>query len=176
MGLDRTFRGGEEYGRAARVVDGDICLEPGSTTGLFDDVRWGVDWQNVNPAETDTCWLACMVESPLPDKARREKINGLSGWVLRRETLVAAPNQVLKPDRHIGRGGAEAGTPSRRLGDAAGSLVMGALEQIFTLFCAGKVRRVLHVQRVESALRKKSCVWLVSGGLERIAEEIEGDI
>ena len=44
------------------------------------------------------------------------------------------------------------------------------------LLLARKERRVLHVERVESALRKKGCVLFVCGGLERIAEEVEGDI
>ena len=44
------------------------------------------------------------------------------------------------------------------------------------LLLAWKERRVLHVERVESALRKKGCVLFVRGGLKGIAEEVEGDI
>ncbi len=53
---------------------------------------------------------------------------------------------------------------------------MGADEQMAALLLAWKERRVLHVERVESALCKKGCILFVSGGLKRIAEEIEGDI
>ena len=44
------------------------------------------------------------------------------------------------------------------------------------LLRAWKECRVLHVERIESALGKESCVLFVGGGLEGIAEEVEGDI
>jgi hypothetical protein len=53
---------------------------------------------------------------------------------------------------------------------------VGADEQVAALLLAWKESRVLHVERVKSALRKKSCVLFVCSGLERIAEEVEGDI
>src|SRR5260370_16561475 len=44
------------------------------------------------------------------------------------------------------------------------------------LLSVGKERRVLHMERVESALGKKCRVLLVCSGLEGIAEEIERHI
>ena len=44
------------------------------------------------------------------------------------------------------------------------------------LLYAREVRRVLHMEWVESALRKQGCILFMGRGLECIAEEIEGDI
>ena len=53
---------------------------------------------------------------------------------------------------------------------------MGADQQMFALLSIGKERRVLHMERVESALGKKCGVLLVCSRLEGIAEEIERHI
>ena len=68
MSVDRTVGGGEKDGSAARVVDGDISFEAGSATGLFEDVRGGVDWQDVNPAHADASGFAGVVKSLLADR------------------------------------------------------------------------------------------------------------
>ena len=93
-----------------------------------------------------------------------------------KEFLGHRPEQILEPDRHIGGGGVQSGASGSSLGHGARSFVVGADEQMAALLLAWKERRVLHVERVESALRKKGCVLFVRGGLEGIAEEIEGDI
>lgn len=69
MCIEGTIGGGDEDGGLASVVDGDIGLEAAATTRLFNDVRRGINWQDVNPAETDAGWLACVVESFLADEA-----------------------------------------------------------------------------------------------------------
>ena len=84
--------------------------------------------------------------------------------------------QVLEPDRHIGRGGVEAGASGSGLGEGAGSFVAGADKELAALRSVGEEGGVAHVKRVESPLREKGCVWLVGGGLEGVAEEVEGDI
>ncbi|MCU1248272.1 MAG: hypothetical protein JWQ49_1301 [Edaphobacter sp.] len=53
---------------------------------------------------------------------------------------------------------------------------MGADQQMSALLRVGKERRVLHMERVESAIGKKCGVLLVCSGLEGIAEEIERHI
>lgn len=82
----------------------------------------------------------------------------------------------MEPDRHIDGGGVQSGASGSGLGHGACSLVVGTDEQMAALLLAWKERRVLHVERIESALRKKGRVLLVCGGLEGIAEEVEGDI
>src|ERR1700730_1686839 len=81
IGVAGTIRGGEKDGGAARVTDGDIGFEAGAATRFFDDVRGAVEWQDVNPAETHTGWLAGVVESLFADQIRRKRIDGLSGRV-----------------------------------------------------------------------------------------------
>ena len=53
---------------------------------------------------------------------------------------------------------------------------MGADQQLSALLSVGKERRVLHLERVESAVGKKCRVLLVCSGLEGIAQEIERHI
>lgn len=176
MGVDRTVRGSEEDGGAPRVVDGDIGLEAAAAARLFDDVRRRVDWQDVNPAETNTGRFAGVVESLLAVELRRKNVDGLSGRVLRGSSWATGLEQILEPDRHIGGGRVQSGASGCGLGLGACSFVVGAGEQMAALFLAWKERRVLHVEWVEGALRKKGCVLFVCGGLEGIAEEVEGDI
>ena len=171
MSVDGTVGGGQKDGSAAGVVDGDVGFEAGSATGLFDDVRGGVDGQDVNPAETDACGLAGVVESLLADEIRRKDVDGLRGGVLCGDAWAAGPEQVLEPDRHIGCGGVEAGASGGGFGGGAGSLVVGADEQMAALLGVGEEGRVLHMERVEGALGEECGVWLVGGGLEGIAEE-----
>jgi hypothetical protein len=63
VSVDRPVCRGQKDGSAARVVDGDISFEAGSATSLFDDMRGGVDWQDVNPAQTDASGFAGVVKS-----------------------------------------------------------------------------------------------------------------
>ena len=165
MGVDGTVGGGEEDGDAARVIDGDISFEAGTSTRLFDDVGGIVGWQDVNPAETYTSWVAGVVESLLADETRRRDVDGLRGRVLWGNSRAISPNEVLEPDRHIGRGGVETGTSGCGLGGGAGSFVVCADEQTAALRSSGKECRVVHVEWVESALSKKGRVLLVRGGL-----------
>ena len=176
MGVDRTVRRSEEDGGAARVVDGDIGLEAGAAARFFNDVRRRVHRQDVNPSETNAGWFAGMVESLLADEMRRNNVDGLSGRILRGSSWATGPEQILEPDRHIGCGGVQSGASGSGLGHGAWSFVVGAEEQMAALLLVRKERRVLHVERVESALRKQGCVLFVCGGLESIAEEVEGDV
>jgi hypothetical protein len=82
VSVDRTVGCGQKDGSAARVVDSDIRFEAGSATGLFDDVRGGVDWQDVNPAQADASRFAGVVKSLLADQIRRKNIDGLRGGIL----------------------------------------------------------------------------------------------
>ncbi|MCU1248273.1 MAG: hypothetical protein JWQ49_1302 [Edaphobacter sp.] len=82
MSVDRTVGGGQKDSSPARVVDGYISFEARSGTRLFDDVRRGVDWQDVNPAQTDATGFASVVESLLFDQIRRKAIYGLSRSIL----------------------------------------------------------------------------------------------
>ena len=82
VSVDRTVRGGEEDGGAPRVVDGDIGREARAAARFFDDVRGRVNWQDVNPAETNAGRFAGVVESLLTDEMRRKNVDGLSGRVL----------------------------------------------------------------------------------------------
>jgi hypothetical protein len=82
VSVDRTVGGGQKNGSAAGVVDSDIRFEAGSATGLFDDVRGGVDWQDVNPAQADASRFAGVVKSLLADQIRRKNIDGLRGGIL----------------------------------------------------------------------------------------------
>ena len=119
MSVDRTVGGGQKDGSAARVVDGDISFEACSATSLFDDVRGGVNWQDVNPAQTNVSGLAGVVESLFADQIRRRDVDSLSGGVLCGGCLATCPEHVLEPDRHIGCGGVEAGASGSGLvGDA----------------------------------------------------------
>jgi hypothetical protein len=176
VGVDRTLGGAEEDGGVARVADGDVGFESGSSTRFFDDMRGGVKWQEVNPAKAEAGWLAGVVEPLLADKIRRKDVDGLSSRVLNGEAWTTGSEQVLKPDRHIGRGGVEAGTPSGGLSGGAGPFVAGADEKMAALLSIGKESRVPHVERAESALGKKGGVLLVRGGLEGVAEEVESKI
>jgi hypothetical protein len=112
----------------------------------------------------------------LADQIRRKDIDGLSGGILCGDAWATGPEQVLEPDRHIGCGGVEAGASGGGLGGDAGSIRVGADQQMSALLSVGKERRVLHMQRVECALGKKCGVLLVCSGLEGIAEEIERHI
>ena len=82
MSVDGTVGGGQKDGSVARVVDGDIGFEASPATGLFDPVRGGVDWKDVNPAQTDASGLAGVVESLLTYQIRRKDVDSLSGGVL----------------------------------------------------------------------------------------------
>jgi hypothetical protein len=93
-----------------------------------------------------------------------------------REFLGHRSEQILEPDRHIGGRGVQSGASGSGFSHGAGSFVVGADEQTAALLLAWKECRVLHAKRVESALRKKGRILLVCGGLEGIAEEVEGDI
>jgi hypothetical protein len=170
VGVDGTVGGGEKDGGVARVVDGDIGFEAGAAARLFDDVRGIVGGQDVNPAETDAGWFAGVLESLLADEMRRKDVDVL------RSRVAPGLEQVLEPDRHIGRGGVEAGASGGGLGEGAGSFIAGADKELAALRSVGEERGVAHVKRVESPLRKKGCVWLMCGGLEGVAEEVEGDI
>lgn len=165
VGVDGTVCGGEEDGGAARLIDGDIGFEAGAPTRLFDDVRRRVNWQDVNPSETDSGRFASVVESLLADETSRKDVDGLRGRVVWGNARATGPDEVLEPDRHIGRGGVEAGAPGGGLGGGAGSFVVRADKQTAALRCIGKERRVVHVEWVESAFSKKGRVLLVRGGL-----------
>ena len=130
----------------------------------------------MNPAQADAGWLAGVGESFLADKIRRKDVDGLSSRVLNGEAWTTGSEQVLKPDRHIGRGGIKAGTPSGGLSRGAGPFIVGTAEQMAALLSVGKESRVLHMKRVESALGKKGWVLLLCGGLEGVAEEVESKI
>ena len=78
----RTIRSSNKDGGVPGVVDGDVGLEAGPATRLFDDVRGESTGQDVNPTETNTCWFAGVVESFLADEMRRKNVDGLSGRVL----------------------------------------------------------------------------------------------
>jgi hypothetical protein len=82
VSVARTVRGSEEDGGSPRVVDGDIGGEAGASACLFDDVRWRVNWQDVDPTETNTSWFAGVVESLLAEEMRRKNVDILSGRVL----------------------------------------------------------------------------------------------
>ena len=176
VSVDRTVRRSEEDGGASRVVDGDISLESGATARFFNDVRRRVHWQDVNPSETKTGRFAGTVESLLADEMRGGNVDGLSVRIERKSSCATGPEQILEPDRHIGCSGVKSRASGSGLCHGACSFVVGADEQMAALLLARKERRVLHVERVESALRKQGCVLLVCGGLEGIAEEVEGDI
>ena len=161
MSVDRTVRDCEEDGGAPRVIDGDIGCEACPAARLFDDVRRRANWQDVNPAKTDTCWFAGVVESLLAYEMRRKNVDGLSGRILRESSWATCPEQISKPDRHIGRGGVQPRTSGSGLGHGTCSFIVGADEQMAALILAWKERRVLHVERIESALRKKGRVLFV---------------
>ncbi len=67
VSVDRTVGSGQKDGSVAGVVDGDISFKTGSATSFLDDVRGGVGGQDVNPAQTNACGLAGVVESLLAD-------------------------------------------------------------------------------------------------------------
>src|SRR5271156_6134236 len=111
-----------------------------------------------------------MVKSLFADQIRRKDIDGLCGGVLCRDAWATRPEQIFEPDRHIGCSGVEAGASGSGLGGDAGAVIMDANQQVPALLSVGKERRVLHVERVESAFGKKRCVLLVCSGVESIAE------
>ena len=78
VSADRTVRRSEEDRGVPRVVDGDIGLKAGATARFLNDVRRRVDWQDVNPSETNTGWFAGMVESLLAYEMRRNNVDVLS--------------------------------------------------------------------------------------------------
>lgn len=84
MAENRTVGGGEEDGSTARVVNSDIGFEAGAATRLFNDVRRGVDRQDVNPSETNAGWVAGVVEPLLTDEMRRKNVDGLRGRVFQK--------------------------------------------------------------------------------------------
>ena len=96
--------------------------------------------------------------------------------VLRGDAGAAGAEEVLEPDRHVGCGGVEAGASGGGLGGGAGSFIVDADQQVAALLGGGEEGCVLHVERVEGALGQQRGVLLVRGGLERIAEEVEGDV
>jgi hypothetical protein len=130
----------------------------------------------VNPAQTDASGFARVVKSFLAGQIRRKDIDGLSGRILCRDARATRPEQVLEPDRHIRCGRVEAGASGSGLGGDAGSVIMGADQQMFALLSVRKERRVPHLKRVESTLGKKSRILLVCSRMESIAEEIERHI
>jgi hypothetical protein len=176
VGVDGTVGSGEEDGGAARVVNGDIGFEASAATCLFDDVRRVVGWQNVNPAETYAGCVASVIESLFPDEIGGKDVDGLRGRVLCGDGSATRLEQVLEPDRHIGRGGVEAGASNSGLGGGAGSFLAGADEQMTALRSVGKERCVVHVKWIESALSKKGCILLVRGRLEGVAEQVKGNV
>ncbi len=82
VSVDRTIRGCEEDGGAPRVVDGDIGRESSAAARFFDDVRRRVDWQDVNPSETDASRFTGMVKPLLTEELGRKNVEILSGGVL----------------------------------------------------------------------------------------------
>ena len=78
VSFHRTVRRSEEDRGMPRVVDGDIGLEACATARFFNDVRWRVDWQDMNPSETNTGRFAGMVESLLAYEMRGNNVDGLS--------------------------------------------------------------------------------------------------
>ena len=69
MSVDGTVCGDQKDGGAARVVDGDISFEAGSATSLFDNARGEINWQDVNPTQTNAGGLAGVVKSLLATRS-----------------------------------------------------------------------------------------------------------
>ncbi len=82
MSIDGTVDNCEKYGSVLRVVDGEVGREAGTTARFFNDVRKRINWQQMNPPETDTGWFAGMIESLLTDQMRRKNVDDLSCRVL----------------------------------------------------------------------------------------------
>jgi hypothetical protein len=176
VGVDGSVGSCDENSGLTRVVDGDISFETSAATRLFDDVRGIVGWQQVNPAETDASWFARVIESLLVNKMRRKDVDGLRVRVLCGDGSTVGTEQVLEPNRHVSRGGVEARAACGSVGVGTRAFVAGADEQTATLRSIGKERRVVHVERIESAFSQKGCILLVRCGLESVAEKIEGNI
>lgn len=152
MGIDRTIRCGNEDGRMAGMVDGDIRFKAGTAASLFYDVRGVVGWEEMNPAQTDAGGLARVVEALFTNEFGRQDIHSLRGWVLNGDCRSAGSDQVLEPDCHVSGGGIEARASGGVLSGSAGSFVPIADKQTRALCSIGKERCLAHMERIEGAL------------------------
>jgi hypothetical protein len=61
----------------------------------------GVDWQDVNPPQTDAGGFAGVVKTLLANQIRKKDVDILSGPILGRDASATGPEQLLEPDHHV---------------------------------------------------------------------------
>jgi hypothetical protein len=160
---------GQKHAGVPGRIQRDVSGEARAGAGLLQDHGWIATLSQLEPAEADAGWLACVVESLRAAEGCEVDVDSLRGGVLPVE-------QITEPSRHVrGRTVEAAGTVGGG-GVGTRAFVMIAAEELGALLRRRCECGVAHAQRRCDAFGEQAWIGLACGGLERIGQQIEGNV